>query len=92
MKQARINARGTNVEVLLREIAVFSFFFLFIFLILFFDRFEFDWINRGHFEVGSALGASDDLAFVYLIVFNVKAGFALWTVQHMPSVRVPRFL
>src|SRR3954470_7868968 len=92
MRQARINVRGTNVEVLLREIAVFGFFFLFIFFVRFLDRFEFDWIDRGHFEVSTALGAGDDLTFVYLVVLNIKTGLTLWTVQHKPSVRDPGFM
>src|SRR6185312_4792312 len=88
-RQARVNGGRANTKVLLRVIAVFSFFFLFIFLVLFLDRFEFDWINRGYLEVGSALGAGNDFALVDLIVLNIKAGLALWTVQHKPSVRVP---
>src|SRR5436190_12877255 len=71
----------------LGEIAILGF-FLFIFLVcfLFLDRFQFDWIDGGHFKVGPAFGTRQDFSLVHLIFFNVQAGFTLRAVKHNSSV------
>lgn len=63
-------------------VAVFGF-FLFIFLVFFFfDWFQFDGIEGSHFEVGSALRAGEDFAFIYLVFFHIQTCIALRTIKH----------
>jgi len=92
MREEKIREGRMRADLGLGVVAVFGFFFLVIFLVLFFHRFKFDGIQRRHFEVAAALSASNDLAFIDLVVFNIKAGLALWTVQHSPSDRCLGFM
>jgi hypothetical protein len=67
-----------------------SIFFLFLIekLIVFFIEFiaidvnQFQRLGPDNLELGSALVAGDNIAFLYFIDFKIQWVFALWTVGH----------
>ncbi len=65
------------------QITVFAFLvFQFFVFLQFFDRLQLERIHRHDLEVGAALGAGDDFAFIDLILFDVEVAFTLWTINH----------
>ena len=63
---------GTNLLVFLVLVVFFV-------VLVVFHLVQFKRICGNNFEVGAALQAGDDFAFVEFVFFNVEIGFALWT-------------
>src|SRR5579872_6941688 len=53
-----------------------------LFLVLFVDRVQLQWISRDYLEIGAALRAGNDFALVHLVFLDVEIGFTLRTENH----------